>query len=209
MAPSLPAGVIPIVSYKTPGTNVAAWAASVTTKTWLIFHHEPEGGDFPSGQAFTDQFATESALIRSAGNPLVRVAMAASSYNYRDGGSATDGAYLPDPSLTDRYGVDVYQDPARAGTWPAGGLADYDRFRNWLALVEPTGQLWGLTEYGVTGAGGDQARYDRIAADRDTLRGLAPTAGGLVLWEYWWKDVWQFTDLPTVGLWRGIAANGI
>jgi hypothetical protein len=213
VADRLPAGVIPVVSYKEPGTNVAAWCRSVRRVTWLIFHHEPEGGDFPSGQAFTDEFARQSALIRSAGNRLVRVVMCAGGFAYRDGGPGTDGSYLPDRSLADRVTLDVYQYPDQPGAWPAHGLADYDRFGNWLELAASLGLLWGLSEYGVGRADGTSLRRDRIAADRDTLRRAAPRGGGLVLWSYWWHDnpphSCRFTGRATVALWRDIAAHGI
>jgi hypothetical protein len=208
VADRLPAGVLPIVSYKTMNTNVASYVKSVNRPIWLCFHHEPEG-DYSTGAQFVKQFDSQSNLIRSANiSHYVSVAMIAGGYQYRDNRTAKYGSFIPPARYVDRYAEDVYQIPGTKYAWSSKGLANYPRFQNWLRLVRPTGIPIGITEYGISAAQGNAVRNARIKTDANYLR---TTFGGQFrLWEYWWHsndNSWQFTDAATIATWKSIAAG--
>ena len=220
----LPAGVIPIISYKTMNTNVASFVKSVTKPTWIIYHHEPEGNDYPNGAAFVNEFKSQSDLIRAQNNPFVKVVMCAGSYQYRNGGNGTDGSYLPPSRYVDYYTIDIYQHQSQAWSWSSKGLENNQAWVNWTALVRPLGKPFGITEYGIdqdntTTALANSTRNERIKLDCAYLRANF-TPDELILWEYWWIDVgaggnpstspneyYQFTDSATENTWKQIASG--
>lgn len=203
-----PAGVLPVVCYKTMDTNVAAYVRSVTHPIWLVYHQEPEG-DYALGSTFVSEFTSQSGLIRAQANPLVKVVYCAAGYPYRNAGTADvlAGNYIVPASLTDYYAKDVYQD--NAARWPSQGLANYDEWLNWLALVQGKGKPLAVTEYGVGASGGNAVRNARIQLDAAYLEGLP----GVAMWQYWWVNDgttatnYQFTDAATEATWQSIA-NG-
>ena len=203
-ASQLPAGVVPVISYNTQTTNVLAYVKSVNRPIWLAFHHEPEDhGAYSSGAVFVSQFEAQSKLIRSAGNPDVMVVSINAGYAYRTGGgNGLNGSYLPPASYVDAYALDLYEICCTGERWPAKGLADYDRFQNWLKLVGNRGKPLGITEYGIEAS--DAVRDARIQADASYLRSYF--GGKFGLWCYFWVGIWRFTDAPTVATWRSIAA---
>lgn len=205
-ASRLPSGVVPVISYNTLNTNVVSYVKSVNRPIWLAYQHEPEDHHkFASGAAYVSQFEAQSKLIRSAGNPDVKVVTINAGYAYRTrGGLGLDGSYLPPASYVDAYALDLYQVCCTGDRWPADGLADYDMFQNWLKLVAFRGKPLGLTEYGIEAS--DAVRDARIQADASYLR--SEFGGQFELWEYFWVGIWQFTDAATVATWRSLAALG-
>jgi hypothetical protein len=212
----LPAGVTAIISYKTPTTNVASFVRSIPASRPVImaFHHEPEGGDFPSGPTFVSQFQTQSQLIRSASQPNVRVAMIAGAYQYGSGRNGAAGQYLPAPSYVDMYTVDTYQ------RHPDGsGLATDANFQGWYNLVKGRGKPLGITEYGLNSdntAAGNAAQVTTMRADNAWLIAHGPFA----VLSYWWSiekmtvsqaistsQNWQFTGAASIAEWRAIEAG--
>lgn len=202
---ALPAGVVPVISYNTQNTNVVAFARSVNRPIWLDFHHEPEDhGAYTSGSTYVSQFEAQSKLIRSAGNPDVKVITINAGYAYRNGGGlGLGGSYLPPARYVDAYVLDLYQVCCTGEHWPAKGLADYDRFQNWLRLVGNRGKPLGLAEYGIEAS--DAVRDARIQADASYLR--SAFGGRFGLWCYFWIGTWRFTDAATIATWRSIAAS--
>jgi hypothetical protein len=201
----LPSGVVPVISYNTPDQNVVAYAKSVNRPIWLDFHHEPEDHNaYSSGAAYVAQFEAQSKLIRSAGNPDVKVVTINAGYAYRTShGNGLDGSYLPPASYVDAYMLDLYQICCTGERWPAQGLADYDRFQNWLKLVGNRGKPLGFGEYGIEAS--DAVRDARITADASYLR--SAFSGTFGLWDYFWVGIWRFTDAATIATWRSIAAS--
>lgn len=202
----LPSGVMPVISYNTLNTNVVSYVKSVNRPIWLAFHHEPEDHNaFSSGAAYVAQFESQSKLIRSAGNSDVKVVSINAGYAYRSkGGTGLNGSYLPPASYVDAYALDLYQVCCNGERWPSGGLANYDRFQNWLKLVGLRGKPLGLTEYGIEAS--DSVRDARIQADASYLR--SEFNGQFEVWEYFWVGIWRFTDAATVATWRSIASLG-
>lgn len=208
----LPAGVVPVVCYKTETTNVASYVNSVTCPLWLVYHQEPEG-DYTLGSTFVSEFENQSALIRAQGNPNVKVVMVAAGYPYRNAGTSDvlDGNYIPPLSATDYYCKDVYQDQS-SGLYPSNGLANYPEWTNWLDLVQDIGGIPGITEYGIGMTNGAPARNTRLQLDCAYLRA---NLTNLAMWQYWWVTLagappatqWQFTDAPTIATWQAIEAG--
>ena len=202
----LPAGVLPVVCYKTQDASAtASYVQSVTRPLWLIYYQEPEGN--LSASDFLSQFATESALIRAQNNSNVKVVMCGGGYQYRTGGNAAAGQYLPPTSQVDGYTVDLYQQQeGDAEQWPTKGLENFDRWVNWYGLVSGTGKMLGITEYGVDAptSGDVSVRNARIQQDCAFLRTI-PTP--LTLWSYWWVGEWQFTDAATEQTWQEICTG--
>lgn len=202
----LPAGVLPVVSYKTPTTNVVSYVKSVTRPLVLIFHHEPEN-DFSTGSDFVQAFSAQSKLIRSAGNSHVQVATAALGYRYKTGGNGVGGAYIPAASDVDIYAIDIYQHQSWA--WPSQGLANYDQWLNWLSCVKNSGRPLAITEYGIDNTGGgDSARNARLKEDAAYLR--QTFHGNLAWFSYWYANTsynYQFTDAVTISTWKSIVAG--
>jgi hypothetical protein len=203
---SLPAGVMCVISYKTPGTNVASFVKSIPASrpVMMIFHHEPEGGDFASGAQFVSEFESQSDLIRSAaaaaGLTNVQVAMAAGTYQYQPGKAGTNCSYIPPAHYVDHYTADVYQPRL-------GGLQNRSGFVRWRACTQGLGRSRGVTEYGLGSCSGAASRQQTMAADAVYLRSAFPH---LYLLEYWWVDDsnvgpcrnWKFTDQATISEWR-------
>lgn len=223
---STPGDVTCIVSYKQADTNVAAYVNSIPSSrsAVMVYHHEPEG-DFTSGAKFAAEFKTQSGLIRAQGRANVRVAMIAGNYRYRDASTDADtkaGNYLRGLGpYVDFFGVDQYQNApgtSAGADWPPTGLATYDRWLNWLSLVNDpaiVGEVrpLGIVEYGIDSAAGAAEQRQRIAQDRDYLKTAfdpgnanAVSAWPLQTWCYWWHSgkPYYFTDPETVALWQSI-----
>src|SRR6266568_693984 len=145
---SLPAGVLPIICYKTQNTNVVSYCNSVNRDIWLIYYQEPEG-NFTNGSTFVSQFKAQSDLIHGVGNSHIKVVMCAGGYNYRDyAGNAINldalkGNYLRglgniSPVSGKPYAEIMAHDCYQGSgdwDWPTNGLANFPIWLNWLALV--------------------------------------------------------------------------
>lgn len=212
-----PPGVRLIVSFKDPGMNVRAYAASIPAgeDVELCFHHEAEN-DYGSGggAAFLADFAAARAEVK-AGNPDVPVVKIAGGYQYgapkRHG---WDGSYLPPDA--DRYYMDSYQ---RGPTFtPAQRDTSVQRY---LTLLAALGKPFnGFTEYGrgVVPFGGTLdpttaiARRALFPIDATYLRSLPDVR----VWCYWYTldganpknptpDQWRLTDPASQAAWRAVA----
>jgi hypothetical protein len=202
---SLPAGVMCVISYKAPSTNVASFVKSIPASrpVMMIFHHEPEG-DFASGVQFVSEFESQSDLIRSAaaaaGLTNVQVAMAAATFQYQPGKAGTNCSYIPPAHYVDHYTADVYQPRL-------GGLQNRSGFVRWRDCTQGLGRTRGLTEYGLGSCSGTTSREQTMVADAAYLRSAFPF---LYLLEYWWMDDsnvgpcrnWKFTDPATITEWK-------
>jgi hypothetical protein len=223
----LPAGVVPVICYKTQTTNVASFVTSVNRPIVLVYHQEPEG-DYTLGSTFVAEFKGQSNLIRAQGNSNVQVACNSAGYPYRAKGTADvlAGNYLRGLGpYVDLFLKDIYQD--QSFDWSATGLAGYDQFQNWLTLVTNTSivgteQPLGIAEYGIGQTGGNAVRAARIATDAAYLSGafLNSTSFPLQFWMYWWDDnamtsasdqvhQYQFTDTATCNQWASYTATGV
>lgn len=210
----LPAGVVPIVSYRTPTTDVVSYVRSVTRRLLLIYHYNPEPNmDAPT---FVSQFEEQADLIRSAGNPEVRVAMSAEVFQYQAvvNPSAAKCAYIPPPAYVDYYLAAVYE------PWLQGiEVTDGGAFLVWQRCTNGQDRTRGLAEYGLgLGMPGSQLcqseskRADVMRSDMQYLHRAIPDLGIL---EYWWADYdakplchesYQFPAASETGrLWRTIA----
>jgi len=159
--------------------------------------------------------------IRKVGNNNLLAIPTSEVYQYAAGVNsvAQAGAYLPDASHVDVYGVDVYyHEKGGGGAWPSNGLANYNRFQTWLSLVEKKspGAKICLAEYGIDScleSTNPGIRANRLKQDVAYLRAnLKDRVWG---WCYWWRNMsatdcahmYKFTDTETVGTWKKIA-NG-
>ena len=205
----IPAGVKLIISYKTPNTNVSAYARSIPTgqDVELCWHHEPEA-DFTTGAEFTSVFDRQADLIHSA-NAKIPVAFIAGMYQYATAGHGFSGSFIP--TKQDRSYADSYLPTSRTIV-PAKTEVRLTRYR---ALLAAKGKIWdGFTEYGRgvirQGAAFDPAvaaaRAKTISADAAWL----PTTTARV-WAYWFStdlasgDQWRFTDAASMTAWRTAA----
>lgn len=205
-ATSLPPGVAPFVSYKSPQTNVGAYIGTLPANARLTFHHEPEAGsgngDFTSGQEFTGMFGREYAAAHAA-RWDIRFGMIAGAYQYQAGRNGYDGSYLPDPASCDFYGIDTYQ----RGDKPLIPLEQEPRFQRWYSLVRDRGRPLYITEYGRGLSSQPQANDQRakvIAVDAPYLASI-----GVSVWLFWWAGgsagSWTFSDQPSIDAWRKVA----
>ena len=210
----VPEGVLLIVSYKQPTTNVRSYARSIPAHehVQLVFHHEAEA-DYPSGSAFVSQFDAQEQLAKDA-NPHLPFAFIAGGFAYRKGQPGYDGSFIP-PSA-DLYYLDSYQ---RGDGWsplrPAAKDPSVQRYRSLLAAKGH--QFNGFTEYG-RGAVDRGHRLTRamvhkrlqvFAADERYLRSLPD----IRVWTYWdTTDLgsgtqWRLTDRRSQDAWRHITTR--
>jgi len=210
----IPDGVLLIVSYKQPTSNVTSYARSIPADedVQLVFHHEAEA-DYPSGSKFVSQFNAQEQLVKKA-NPDVPFAFVAGGFAYRKGQPGYDGSFIP-PNA-DYYYLDSYQ---RGDGWsqlqPAEKDPSVQRYRSLLAAKGH--QFNGFTEYGrgavdrshpLTRAMVHQ-RMKVFAADERYLRSLPE----IRVWTYWDTTdrpsgtQWRLTDKKSQKAWRAIATR--
>ncbi len=206
----LPAQVMCIVSYKTPTVNVAAYVKSVPTgrPVIMVFHHEPEDGDFPSGSAFVAAFEAQSNLIRAAaaGRSDIQVAMVAgTSRQYANpSGHGWDCSYIPPARYVDHYFADIYD--------PTGVMLENDPgFTRWQYCTAGRHRSRGITEWGIGPTKcmtSGLTRAHVMARDEQWLRERFPH---MYLLEYWWVDDsategtcadWKFTSPAEISAWK-------
>lgn len=214
----LPAGVVPIVSYRVATTNVVRYVRSVTRRTILIFEYNPEPR--MSAATFTAAFEEQSDLIRSARNPEVEVATSANIAQYRPGANdaATRCAYIPPPVYVDYYLAAVY-DPYLRGI----ARTDGGGFVVWQGCTTGLHRPRGLVEYGlglgIPGSSSCQPESRRTDVLRSDIGYLHANVPDLVVLEYWWatKELnppclrsWQFpAGSSTADLWRTLARRAV
>jgi hypothetical protein len=216
---TLPAGVLPVICYKTPTTNVADFCATVNVPIILVYYQEPET-NFATGADFVEQLQGESDIIRGVGNPYIRIAMDSGSYPYRTGGDSESlaGNYLrglgdispnSGESYVDFFFFDSYYTGLTNGYTYT--LSTAPNFANWLALVTDdsivgTQKPLGIPEYGLGSANGNTWRYNSIQDDHDYIGGVGAYAGGglpaatpfpIFCWMYWWNDAQMTSSTDT------------
>lgn len=213
----LPAGVVPIVSYRVATTNVVSYVRSVTRRTILIFQYNPEPR--MNAEMFTAAFEDQSVLIRSARNPEVQVATSAriSQYQPAVNMAAARCAFIPPPAYVDYYLAAVY-DPYLQGIARTEGGG----FVIWQGCTTGLQRPLGLVEYGLglgipgsTSCQPESRRTDVMRSDMAYLHSHIPD---LVVLEYWWSvreanppcvRSWQFAAGSSTGqLWRTLANRG-
>jgi hypothetical protein len=221
LADNLEAGVLPVICYNTPDTNVTTYCQGVTKPVILVYDQEPEGKG-SAGATFVSEFKRQSDMIRGAGNPLVKVAVDSGGYLYGLTGSGTprDADVYAGNFLTglgsvsassgqpyaDMFLIDCYPDADNSdllSTWPA--------FQRWLALVTDTSIVGverpkGLGEYGRGAQDGSATRLSRFQSDMsyltDTSSGgfLGQQAFPVQFFSYWWAD--NSMSSPTDLVWE-------
>lgn len=222
LADKLEAGVLPVVCYKPHDPNVKAYCQGVTRPLILVYNQEPESGKYVNGSAFVSEFKLQSDVIRSAGNPLVKVAMDSGAYQYGLTGSGTprdtdvySGNYLTGlgsvsahsgQPYADMFLIDCYPDADNnypLSTWPA--------FQRWLTLVTDTSIVGverpkGLGEYGRGAQDGNASRLSRFQSDMSYLTDtssagfLGQQAFPVQFFSYWWAD--NSMSSPTDLVWE-------
>lgn len=212
----LPAGVVPIVSYRAGTTNVVSYVRSVDRRTILIFQYNPEAR--MSATAFASAFEEQSKLIHSVRNPNVRVAMSSLVYQYQSDVNvpAVRCGYIPPPAYVDYYLAAVY-DPYLQGIT----RTDRGGFVTWQRCTSGRHRPRGLVEYGlglgIQGSGACQPESERTDVMRGDMRYLHDNLPDLAILEYWWTTKassppcprsWQFAAGSSTGdLWRSIASR--
>jgi len=214
----LPAGVVPIVSYRTRTTNVLSYVRSVNRPTILIFAYNPEAR--MSAEDFTIAFEEQSSIIHSVHNRNLRVAVSAQihAYQTRVNPSAVRCGYIPPPSYVDYYLAAVYEPYLQGIT-----RTDQGGFVVWQHCTNGLRRSRGLVEYGL-GLGIDGKRSCRPEAERtrvlrDDVEYLRKNLPDLEILEYWWTTTaanppcsrsWQFAAASsTGGVWREIANRAV
>ncbi len=213
----VPTGVRLIVSYK-QGGNTASYVRSIpaTEDVELVFHHEPEGGDFSSGAAFVSAFNAEQQVAKAA-NPSIPFGFIAGGYQYRPGNNGYTGAYVPPQA--DRYYMDSYQRGGTEAKWSPILPASQDpQVQRYITLLGNIGkQFNGFTEYarGVVWSGNpltSQMVQERLAvfkADNAYLR----TLPAFRVLSYWYTTdkfsgrQWRLTDATSQAGWQAVAAS--
>ncbi len=214
-------GAQEIISYKSADqATVTSFVQSMRPGDLLVFHHEPEGPDYANGAAFIAEWNQQQAWVEAAGGEL---GMIAGDYQYRPGGNAPDGSYLPDPDKCAFYGVDTYSANPAAGQWDTmyaldEGAAGDNQFWGWYNLVKDLGKPLLVTEYGRGTRGYDPddiaKRLDIMPRDHTWL-----LEHGFTHWMYWFEDGqagvldehgtttggWLFTDQDSLDMWSGFA----
>lgn len=215
----LPLDATCVVSYKTPNQNVVSYVKSVPAdrKVVLIFHHEPECGgtfpghaDFPSEQAFLNEFEIQSNLIRSADNPAVKVAMVACVTDYQlpyspsqPGHDASNCGWIPPRQYVDFYYGDIYDNNV-SGAWNIPGML------RWLQCTRDHHRRRGIAEWGIphsTGCNAQLTRAEDLGLSYQFFERRMPRMQMLL---YFWVDGlgvcqdWQFHEPDAVLEWHRI-----
>jgi len=209
----LPAGVVPIVSYRVATTNVAAYVRSVNRRLIIIFQYNPEAR--MSAADFTSVFERQADVIHAARNPDVQVAMSAEVGQYQPNvnAPAASCAYIPPRSYVDYYLAALYEPYLLGITRTDGG-----GFVTWQHCTSGLDRPRGLVEYGLgLGTRGssacqpESARTSVMRADMEYLHDHLPD---LAILEYWWATTlanppcsrsWKFAAGSSTGqLWRAI-----
>lgn len=227
VASQLPAGVVEIINYVQPTTNVVSFVQSIPADRTVLLSYRDEVEDSAESPAqFLSEFEVQSALIRSAHRSNVQVVMDSASYQYAAGTShdrGVNGAYLPPASEVDAYCIDVYQHH------PTGkGLRTDPQFQGWLKLVRGRGKPLCIAEYGIdsndqaTGPDSNAVQLKTLKADNAYLKSL----GGFEVWDYWWSlvgpggkpqalsvaiadyDHMKFGDPAVIAEWQSIEQGG-
>jgi hypothetical protein len=210
----IPNGVLLIVSYKQPNTNVASYVRSIPTgqQVQLVFHHEPEA-DYADGSTFVSEFNAQQKLAEAA-NQSIRFAFVAGAFAYRSGHQGYSGSFIPPHA--DRYYLDSYQRGVAYS--PIRPAAQDPAVQRYMALLAQKGKLFnGFTEYGRGCKDATQPLTDAMvqqrlkvfAADNTYLRSLR----GIRVWSYWYTtDVksdrqWRLTDSRSQQGWRAITSQ--
>ena len=141
----VPKGVLLIVSYKKPNTNVASYVRSIPRgeRVQLAFHHEPEA-DYARGSTFVSQFNAQRRLAKRASS-RIPFAFIGGGFAYRAKQPGYGGSFIP--RHADRYYLDSYQ---RGVSWsPLRPAAKDPTVQRYIRLVARTGHRFnGFTEYG-------------------------------------------------------------
>lgn len=203
----LPDGVVPVLCYQTPDTNLTSYVNSITRPVILVWKNECESSSYTYTD-FKTIFQRQSNTIRAAGNPNVQVAMVSNGYQYATGvnADAVAGRWIVAPAYVDMYLLDCYMHYDNGGTgyaWPSAGLSNWVQWNNWVSVVAPKGKPMGIGEYGIdsqmsgppTSDATCAARTARITADAAYL---ASAFGGgpvspypMALWIYWYSNCAQ------------------
>lgn len=156
------AGTACIVSTQTNNANMAAYLASVPStllnagKVYMSWHHEPEG-DYATGAAFVSEYTTFRNAVKAI-EPRVKVGPIAEGdkYGRYPDAQAVAGNYLPNASICDFYGMDLYHPMNGRGVPPASDpesvitLASYLDWQKWYtALVRGRGKPIIIAEWGM------------------------------------------------------------
>lgn len=208
-------GVLTYVSFNVVDAKTGPYVRSCPSGlVRMIFRHEQEL-HYPTGADFVAAY-TKAYRTMKAANPDIPVGITSSSYSYRTGGNARNGAYLPDPSIVDFYGIDLYQRVLS----PAIGLDHYDHFQGWYQLVKDRGRPLAIIEYGrylapYPGSPDPAQEAERARIIGHDSRYLA-SIGGFQAWLYWYswsnqndhsKGTWRFTDTASSAAWRRVVAT--
>lgn len=214
----LPKGVLLIVSFKDPVTNVKSYVSSIPAGelVQMAFHHESEkdyGVD--GGPKYLAEFATARSNVKAA-NPDMPVAKIAGGYQYgspkRNG---WDGSYIP-PNA-DRYYMDTYQ--RGPGLTAAEATPSVQRY---LKLLTDMGKDFnGFTEYGRGAIPFGQSLDPSIPAQREALFPIDAawllSLPAVQVWCYWYTtdgadpnnprpDQWRMLDERSQAAWRALQA---
>lgn len=210
----IPKGVLLIVSYKQPNTNVASYVRSIPARqrVQLVFHHEPEA-DYSRGSTFVAQFNAQERLAKSV-RPRLRFAFIGGGFAYRSNQPGYAGSFIPPHA--DRYYLDSYQ---RGVSWsPIRPAAVDPSVQRYMRLVAAKGHRFnGFTEYGRGAVDADhplrqamvQQRLRVFAADDKYLRSLR----GVRVWSYWYTTdrasgtQWRLTDPQSQRAWRAVGVR--
>jgi transcriptional regulator with XRE-family HTH domain len=212
----LPAGVVPIVSYRTVTTNVVSYVRSVNRPLILIFRYNPEPR--LTAAVFVSEFKEQSNLVHSVRNSMVRVAASAQIYSYQAkiNESAVRCGYIPPPSYVDYYLAAVYEPYLQGIARTDGG-----GFVIWQECTNGLGRPRGLVEYGlglgILGSSSCQPETERTNVMREDMKYLHANVPDLAVLEYWWATTrsnppcpysYQFAAGTSTGdLWRTIVSR--
>ena len=210
----VPKGVLLIVSYKKPNTNVASYVRGVPTGNQVqsVIRREPEA-DYSRGSTFVSQFNAQRRLAKRA-RPHLRFAFIGGGFAYR----AKQSGYRRCVHPTARRPVLPRLLPARRQlvAHPTGRKGP-----NRAALHPVVARIGhrfnGFTEYG-RGAVDRQhpltqamvTQRERVfAADNRYLRSLP----GVRVWAYWYTTdlgssrQWRLTDARSQQAWRAVSGR--
>lgn len=200
-----------IISTQTTG-NYSSYVQSIPSALldagliWMTWHHEPEG-DYAAGSDFVSEYTTFYNAIKAI-DSRVKVGPIAEGdkYGRYPLADATAGNYLPDPSVCDFYGVDLYHpmnaspnstlDPETVTT-----LASFADWQGWYTnLVKGRGRPVIIAEWGMYAepdqynTGAPNTTDEAIKqANRATMIGnwfgeLSAVPEGVQAVSYWYVD---------------------
>lgn len=179
------AGMPTMMSCTSLDSNLTSWCNSIKNNAnadaladaghiWLCYIHEPENNKI-SATSYITNWSTFHSMVKSA-EPRIKIGPIAFTYAYGRGNNATAlaGGWIPDPSLVDFYGADVYMpytdNQSENGVQEGVSLLEYGDFTGWYNLIKDSGKEiifpeWGMYAWNENGGAAQDTAQEAARAN--------------------------------------------